>query len=85
MFWLKRKPKPLWFERYDSTREIMDPQDRIFLSYYTEDAFNSILGEDMRYFVNSRYKLYVSEVLEAVKHYINTGDVKYFYQHGQGN
>jgi len=51
---------------------------------YTEDAFNSILGEDMRYFVNSRYKLYVSEALEAVRHYINTGDVKYFYQHGQG-
>lgn len=74
----------LWFDRYSSAQELTDDQ-RIFMSYYTEEAFNNILMRDMWYFGNSRHKLYLSEVVKAVEHFINTGEVKYFYEHGQLN
>lgn len=79
----KQSVKPLWFERYTSSQELTQNQ-KIFLSYYTEEAFSNILMKDMWYFGNSKYKLYVSEVVKAVEHYINTGEIKYFYEHGQG-
>lgn len=71
----------LWFYRYHSAQELTEDQ-RIFMSYYTEESFQSILGE--WYAINGK-KVYLSEVMKAVEHFINTGEKKYFYEHGQLN
>ena len=68
----------LWFDRYPSAQELTGDQ-RIFMSYHTEE---SILGE--MYVVNGK-KIYLSEYIKAVEHFINTGEKKYFYDHGQLN
>ncbi len=84
MNWFKKKkPKPeaKWFEKYLSSCSLTD-QDKIFLSYYTEEGFNNILGMD-EYFLNSRYKIYLDEYVLAVRHYVDTGEKKYFYTHRQ--
>lgn len=82
MFWFKRKPKPLWFDGYHSAQELTTDQ-RIFMSYYTEEGFQAILGE--MYSVSGRHKVYLSEYMKAIQHFINTGEKKYFYDHGQLN
>lgn len=71
----------LWFDRYPSAQELTGDQ-RIFMSYHTEESFQSILGE--MYVVNGK-KIYLSEYIKAVEHFINTGEKKYFYDHGQLN
>lgn len=85
MNWFKKKkfkPKPPWFEKYLSSC-MLSEEDKVFLSYYTEQGFNSILGWE-EYFINSRYKIYLNEYVLAVRHYVETGEKKYFYTHRQG-
>lgn len=82
-FYGNGKPKGnLWFDRYQSAQELTDDQ-RIFLSYHTEKSFQDILGE--MYAASGRHKVYLSEAMKAVEHFINTGEKKYFYEHGQLN
>lgn len=69
-----------WFDRYHSAQELTDDQ-RIFMSYLTEEGFQAILSE--MYAVSGRHKVYLSEAMKAVEHFINTGEKKYFYEHGQ--
>ncbi len=71
----------LWFDRYPSAQELTSDQ-RLFMSYYTEKSFLDILGE--WYALNSK-KIYLSEYMKAIEHFINTGEKKYFYEHGQLN
>lgn len=82
---LKKKPtsspKPKqWFEIYQSYACLTESQ-KIFLSYYTEESFNAILGID--YILNMRYRMYLNEFVEAVDHFINTGEKVYPYKHAQ--
>ena len=73
--------KPLtWFEKYRSTVNLTKDQ-KIFLSYYTEEGMLSVLGYD--WLINSRYKLYVTDVVKAVEYFINTGEKVHFYMHRQ--
>lgn len=75
-----KKPEPLWFERYASSC-LLNDCDKIFLSYYAEEDFTAILGDE--YFINSRYKIYLNEWLLGTYHFIETGKRQYFYTHGQ--
>lgn len=76
----KKKPEPLWFDRYGSSKHLMKDQ-RIFLSYYTEEGIVAVLGYD--WLLNTRYKTYVDETVKAVEHFINTGQKVHFYMHMQ--
>lgn len=76
----KKKSEPLWFEKYGSAVGLTKDQ-KIFLSYYTEEGMLSILGYD--WLINSRYKIYVSEADRTIEHFIMTGEKRYFYMHGQ--
>lgn len=81
-FYGNGKPKSnLWFDRYPSTQELT-PDQRLFMSYHTEKSFVDILGE--WYAINGK-KIYLSEYMKAIEHFINTGEKKYFYEHGQLN
>lgn len=74
-------PKPKqWFEQYRSAVWLTEDQ-KIFLSYYTEEGMLSVLGYD--WLINSRYKLYVPDVVKAIGHFINTGEKVHFYMHTQ--
>ena len=70
-----------WFARYNSASELTDDQ-RIFMSYHTEKSLQDILGDN---YVIYAKKIYLSEYMKAVEHFINTGEKKYFYEHGQLN
>lgn len=70
-----------WFDQYNSVQELTEDQ-RIFMSYHTEKSLQDILGE--WYAINGK-KIYLSEYMKAVEHFINTGEKKYFYNHGQLN
>ncbi len=78
----KKKPEPtrLWFDTYDSSKWLTKDQ-RIFLSYYTEQGMLAVLGYD--WLLNTRYKTYVDETVKAVEHFINTGQKVHFYMHMQ--
>lgn len=76
----KKKSDPLWFENYRSAVGLTKDQE-IFLSYYTEEGMLSVLGYD--WLINSRYKLYVPDVVKAIEHFINTGEKVHFYMHMQ--
>lgn len=69
------KPKA-WFEKYLSAGSLTKDQ-KIFLSYYTEEGILPVLGYD--WLINSRYKLYVPDVVKAIEHFINTGEKVHFY------
>lgn len=71
----------LWFDRYPSAQELTEDQ-RIFMSYHTEKSLQDILGDN--YLIYAK-KIYLSEYMKAVEHFINTGEKKYFYEHGQLN
>lgn len=83
MMWFKNKvtPKPQWWEMYKFSCINFTAEDKIFLSSYTEESLNKILGDE--YFINSRYKIHLDEYLKGVYHFINTGEKKYFYTYGQ--
>lgn len=76
----KKKPEPLWFEKYHSAVGLTKDQ-KIFLSYYTEEGMLSVLGYD--WLLNRRYKSYVIEAVKAIEHFINTGEKVNFYMYGQ--
>lgn len=76
----KEKPKSLWFEQYRSAVSLTEDQ-KIFLSYYTEEGMLSVLGYD--WLLNRRYKSYVIEAVKAIEHFINTGEKVHFYMYGQ--
>lgn len=80
LFKKKSEPEPLWFDRYDSSQRLTKDQ-RIFLSYYTEEGILAVLGYD--WLLNTRYKTYVDETVKAVEHFINTGHKVHFYMHMQ--
>ena len=76
----KKKPERLWYEQYRSAVSLTKDQ-KIFLSYYTEEGMLSVLG--YYWLINSRYKLYVPDVVKAIEHFINTGEKVHFYMHMQ--
>lgn len=82
---LKKKPSSIpkpkqWFEIY-SSHNLLSKEQKLFLSYHTEQSFNAILGWD--YILNMRYRTWLNEFVEAVEHFINTGEKIYPYRHGQ--
>lgn len=82
---LKKKPSSIpkpkqWFEIY-SSHNLLSKEQKLFLSYHTEQSFNAILGWD--YILNMRYRMWLNEFVEAVEHFINTGEKVYPYRYGQ--
>lgn len=82
---LKKKPSSIpkpkqWFEIY-SSHNLLSKEQKLFLSYHTEESFNAILG--WNYILNMRYRMWLNEFVEAVEHFINTGEKAYPHRYGQ--
>lgn len=64
-----------WWRQYASTARISE-EDEIFLSYFKVNEFDKILPPD--FILNKHTKTTVTEYLEIVKRWIDTGILSYY-------
>lgn len=69
-------PKYEWYEKYLSNHSL-HKEDRIFLSYYTEEEYLAFFPE--YWYVGAVYKTTVLDSLLTLKHWQKTGLWEYFY------
>lgn len=69
-------PPYKWWEKYLSGRRLNE-EDKIFLSYYTEEEYLALFPE--YWYVGARYKITVLDSLLTLKHWQKTGLWEYFY------
>ena len=73
MFW-KKKPKPKWYD-YLASSEYLRPEDKLFLDYFADALeFQRVFPY---WFLASSGKLYLHNSVQILKHWIDTGELKY--------
>lgn len=62
-----------WWDQYRSSYYLISDEDKILLSYYTEEEFTNVC---MWYLVSCRRRQDLCDTVSAFKRYINTGEWK---------
>lgn len=62
-----------WWDQYKSSYYLIPDEDKILLSYYTEEEFTNVC---MWHLVNCRRRQDLCDTVAAFKRYINTGEWK---------